>query len=231
MKRRQLMYKIIQNNKVIDVVRYPQFISFLASGHITMTDKASAEGILGRDNKTIYSFKSHPAYLTVTIEEITIKEFERLQGLLSSEQEVCADESVLAKARQSKISQLSNQCKAVINAGFSVLLADGETYKFKLTAEDQLNLMSIENQLNSGAETVVYHATNQPCRIFSRDDMLKVIKAFRRHVMYHTTYFNAAKQYINSLTDIEKINKFSYGEDVSSIIKDRVIKRILRNGG
>lgn len=224
------MYKIIQNNKVIDVVRYPQFISFLASGHITMTDKTSAEGIVSSDNKTIYSFQPRLGYLEVTIAEINSKEFERLQGLLSSDMEICADESVLVKARQSKINQLSGKCKASINAGFSITLSDSKLYNFKLTAEDQLNLMSIEGQLNAGAETVIYHATSQPCRVFSRDDMLKVIKAFRCHITYHTTYFNAAKQYINSLTDIEKINKFSYGMDVSAAITDRVIKRILRNG-
>lgn len=224
------MFKIIQNNKIIDVVKYPQFVSFLASGHIAMTDKTSAEGIVGSDNRTAYSFQSRPGYTAVTIEEITFEEFERLLCLLGSNQEVCADESVLDKIRRNTIKRLSNQCKAAINAGFSVALSDGESYNFKLTAEDQLNLMSIEGQLNAGTETVVYHATNQPCRIFSRKDMLKVIKAFRHHVTYHTTYFNVAKQYINSLVDTDKINNFSYGEDVSTAISDRAIKRILRNG-
>jgi hypothetical protein len=224
------MYKIIQNNKVIDVVQKPRFIRFLASGNIALTDSSSANGIVGSDNKTIYSFQPRTKYQTATIEKITLKEFERLQGLLNSNQEVCANEAVLVQARQSKISQLSNQCKAFINAGFSISLTDGKSYGFKLTTEDQLNLMSIECQLNAGAETVLYHATNQPCRIFSRDDMLKVIKAFRHHVTYHTTYFNAAKQYINSLTDVEKIKKFNYGTDVSTTVKDKVIKQILRNG-
>lgn len=224
------MYKIIQNNKVIDVIKFPQFINFLASGHIAMTDKTSANGILSSDNKTVYSFQPRSGYQTVSVEEITVNEFERLQSLLDSGKEVCADESVLDKARQSIIKRLSNQCKVIISAGFSITLSDSKSYNFKLTAEDQLNLMSIEGQLNAGAETIIYHATGQPCRIFSRDDMLKIIKAFRRHVTYHTTYFNAAKQYINSLTDIGKINKFSYGTDVSTTVKDKIIKQILRNG-
>lgn len=224
------MYKIIHNNKVIDVVKRPQFLKFLASGYIAITDKSSANGIASSDKKTAYSFQPRQKYKTVTVEEITSTEFERLSSLLGSEQQVAADELVLVKARQNKLEQLSNQCKALITAGFSIKLLNGKTYSFKLTAEDQLNLMSIEGQLNAGAETVVYHATNQPCRIFSRNDMLKVIKAFRRHVTYHTTYFNAAKQYINSLTDIEKINKFNYGDDVTSVINDIIIKQILKNG-
>lgn len=224
------MYKIVQNNKIIDIVKYPQFINFLASGHIAMTDKTSANGILGSDNKTIYSFQPRVGYPTAVITEINAKEFERLQGLLDSNQEICADESVLIQARQHKIKYLSSQCKAKISAGFIIGLSDGESYGFKLTAEDQLNLMSIESQLNTGAETVIYHATNQPCKIFSKEDMLKVIKAFRSHVTYHTTYFNVAKQYINSLTDLEKINNFKYGTDVSAALDNKVIKQILKNG-
>ncbi len=224
------MYKIIQNNKIVDVVKHPQFVSFLASGHIAMTDRTSAEGIMGSDNRTIYSFKTVSNYPVATIEEISINELERLQSLLGSGQELAADETILAKTKKNALQRLSNKCKASISAGFSVLLSDYESYNFKLTAEDQLNLMSIEGQLNAGAETIIYHATNQPCKVFSRDDMLKVVKAFRHHVTYHTTYFNVAKQYINSLTDIEKINQFSYGTDVSGVVTDKAIKQILTSG-
>lgn len=224
------MYKIIHNNKVIDVVKYPQFVSFLASGHIAMSDKISASGIVGSDGKTIFSFQPHADYITVTIEEIDYEEFERLQSLLDSKQEISANEDVLEQARRDKIKRLSNQCKAAISAGFYIALADDTAYNFKLTPEDQLNLMSIEGQLNAGVETFVYHATNQPCRVFSRDEMIKVISAFRRHITYHTTYFNAAKQYINSLVDLEKINSFVYGTDVTAMVHNRAIKQILKNG-
>jgi hypothetical protein len=91
--------------------------------------------------------------------------------------------------------------------------------------------MSIEGQLNAGAETFIYHATNQPCRFFSREDMTKIISTFKRYTLYHTTYFNVAKQYINSLVDIEKANTFTYGTDVSEVVDDIVIKQILKNGG
>jgi hypothetical protein len=227
------MYKIIQNNKIIDVVRIPRFVSFLSSGHIALTDKTSAEGIVGSDDKTVYSFKpiSKKDISVAVIEEITLEEFNRLQSLLNSNQEISADETALANAKRNKIIQLSSACKNKIIAGFSIILSDKETYSFKLTTEDQLNLMSIEGQLNAGIETFLYHATNQPCRFFSRDDMSRIIAAFKRHTLYHTTYFNVAKQYINSLVDIEKVNLFTYGTEVSEIIEDVVIKQILKNGG
>lgn len=224
------MYKIIQNNKVIDVVKYPQFVSFLASGHITMTDKTSAEGIVGSDNKTVYSFIQLPNYDTVTIEEVNLEELEGLQSLLGSGQKLIADDTVLADTRRVALRKLSNQCKNKIISGFSVVLSDDKVYNFKLTTEDQLNLMSIEGQLNAGAETFIYHATDLPCRVFSRDEMTKVINAFRQHITYHTTYFNVAKQYINSLIDIGKINEFAYGNDLSAYVNDSAIKQILKNG-
>ena len=227
------MYKIIQNDKVVDVVRVPRFISFLATGHIAITDKNSAQGILGSDNKTIYSFKavSNKEASIASIEEITLEEFSRLQSLLNSDQEVSADESALAEAKRVVIQRLSKQCRDKITTGFSIELSDKQLYSFKLTTEDQLNLMSIEGQLNSGAETFIYHATNQPCKFFSREDMIKIISTFKRYTLYHTTYFNVAKQYINSLVDIEKINRFTYGTDVSEATEDIVIKQLLKNGG
>lgn len=225
------MYKIIQNEKVIDVVQVPRFVSFLATGHIAITDKTSAHGIVGSDNETIYSFSPSTKYGVVTIKEISANEFESLKKLLSSGQEVSADTTALEKAKQSKIKSLSNICKSKITAGFSVVLSNGESYNFRLTVEDQLNLMMLENQLNSGVENFIYHATEEPCRIYKREDVIRIVNAFKTHTLYHTTYFNTAKQYIKSLVDIEKVNLFTYGDDVSSILTDPVLAQILKNGG
>ena len=227
------MYKIIVNDKVVDLVRNPRFVRFLPNGHIALTDSSSAHGFIGPD-RTVYSFKQVPGknYTVAALSKMYSEtEFSRLQSLLNSDTDVCADESALAEAKREMISRISNICKNKITTGFSITLSDGETYNFKLTTEDQLNLMSIEGQLNAGAETFIYHATNQPCKFFSREDMTKIINAFKRYILYHTTYFNVAKQYINSLVDIEKVNTFSYGNDVSEAINDIVIKQILKNGG
>jgi hypothetical protein len=64
--------------------------------------------------------------------------------------------------------------------------------------------------------------------MFTREDMFKVIRAFRQHVLYHTTYFNAVKQYISELTDVEKIEHFAYGDDVSFAVNEPEVRRILR---
>lgn len=227
------MYKIIHKSNIIDVVQNPTFVKILSSGHVAITDKYSANGIVGSDGTTIYSFTQvkRPDTKIVTIEKISEKEFSRLSNLLNSEQVITADKTLLAKVISDTINNLSETCKNKITAGFSIKLSDQKSYTFRLTAEDQLNLLNLENQLNSGIKTFVYHAAGSPCRVFSKEDMQKIIKAYRKHVLYHTTYFNAAKQYIQSLTDADLVTKFTYGTNIAGIAKDPIIKRILLEGG
>ena len=226
------MYKIVLNNKVIDVVKHPKFIKFLSNGYVALTDKSSANGIVGSDDKTLYSFccvagRHEPI---VSIAEIDEKEFSRLERLLNSEDPIYTDATALTKAKHAKLNTLSEICKNEITAGFSLDFPTGKQ-DFKLTVEDQLNLMQIENQIANGEDYFVYHATDKPCQVYTKKEMLRIIKAFRKHVLYHTTYYNAIKQYINSLTDIDRINRFEYGMDVSSTVADKMLKRILKNGG
>jgi hypothetical protein len=223
------MYKVIYNNKVIDVIASPQFLKILPSGQVTFTNKSLANGVAGSNNE-LYSFErvADTDIKIVSIEKIAADEFSRLQDLLNSEAEIIADNASLTERRNIAIENLSKICQTEIVNGFKVILSDGGTYHFKLTAEDQLNLLSIENQLNAGASSVLYHASGMPCKLFYREDMLKVIAAFRKHVLHHTTYFNVVKQYINTLTDAKKIETFVYGTDVSFATKDSTVKRILR---
>ena len=225
------MLKIINNNKVIDVVRHPNYVRFQKFGKVSITDKSSAQGIVGSDGHTLYSLFYIPElnYEIVTTKEIDLNEFKRLRALLDANQVISTNEA-LEEAKEIKIRSLSVACKNKITKGFSLLLSDNKEHHFKLTIEDQLNLMSLENQLNSEQNTFVYHSTNNPCRVFSREDIKKLVKTFRFFTIYHTTYFNAAKHYIKSLTDIEKIKSFSYGLDVSSCVTDAVVKQILKEG-
>ena len=224
------MYKIIHEGNIIDVVRNPSFVKFLSSGHIAITDKTSAQGIVGSDKKTVYSFNSNQdtSIKEVSIEKIDAEEFNRLKGLLNSSS---ASDLALQKVKDAVIKTLSEICNNKITSGFSIKLSDGQFYKFSLTTEDQLNLLCLENQLNTGDDVFVYHAAGLPCKLFVRNDMIKIINAYRKHVRYHTTYFNTAKHYINSLTDTDKIKAFSYGNDVTYTIKDPVLRKILVDGG
>lgn len=228
------MYSIVYQNTIIDVVKNPTFARVLPSGHVTFTDKASANGIVGSDKKTIYSFEqvNRKNIKVVTINEISENEFNRLFSLLNSGKKITANFELLTVRANEVIAELSEICNNKIVEGFSIRLSDNEKHSFRLTTEDQLNLLNLENQLNnSTAQTFIYHETSKLCQVYSRTDLTKIIKAFRQHILYHTTYFNVAKQYVMSLVDIDEVNAFTYGTNVSAIVKDEAIKQILKNGG
>ena len=94
------MYSIIYQNRIIDTVQNPTFVKVLPSGHVTFTDKASANGIIGSDEKTIYGLEQVNRKNTkiVTIDEISKSEFNRLKGLLNSGKKVTADSAALSTA-------------------------------------------------------------------------------------------------------------------------------------
>lgn len=228
------MYSIIYQNRIIDIVQNPTFAKVLPSGHVTFTDKASANSIIGSDKKTIYSFEpvNRENVKVVTIKEISENEFNRLKGLLNSGKKVSADSAALAAAINTIVNKLSETCNNKIIEGFSIRLSDNKKHSFRLTIEDQLNLLNLENQLNNSTnQTFIYHETGELCKAYSRTDMYKIIKAFRQYTLYHTTYFNAAKQYVMSLVDIDEVNAFTYGTNISNMVKDDTIKQILKNGG
>ena len=224
------MYKIIKDNKVIDVIKYADFIRFLPTGRVIRTCENLAEGVISSNHSCIYSFLPNKGEELVIAEKISEEEFNRLKSLLNSEQTVIADKTLVEKAITEAVINLSEICNSKIVSGFSVILSDGDKHSFRLTPEDQINLLSLENQLNSGEQTFIYHATGMPCRVFLHKDMVKIIKAYRKHVLYHTTYFNVAKQYINSLVDIDKIKAFSYGDNVAGTAKDSTLRKILHGG-
>ena len=228
------MYSIIYQNNIIDVVQNPTFVKVLPSGHVTFTDKASANGIIGSDNKTIYGFEqiNRENAKIISIEEISEQEFNRLFSLLNSGHEITANKDALTAAIDEAINSLSETCNTKIIDGFSIRLSDSKKHDFRLTTEDQLNLLNLENQLNNGTnQTFIYHETGKPCQAYSRVDMIKIIKAFRQHVLYHTTYFNVAKQYLKSLVNINKVKAFKYGTNVLRVVEDDTIKQILETGG
>ena len=226
------MYKIIHEGKVIDVIRVPKFLKFISKNNIALASETTAEGVASSDGKTAYSFGpcKKPGTKQVKIEPITETEFSRLNFLLNSGQTSNTNDE-LNEAKQNTIARLSVACKNSITEGFTIALSNGKPYHFRLTAEDQLNLIQIESQLNAGVKSFIYHATNQPCEVFFKYDMIKIINAYRKHVEYHTTYFNCAKHFIKSLQDLTTINLFTYGDSVVDSVSDETIRKILSDGG
>ena len=226
------MYKVSTDTYIVDLLEKVQYVRFLPTGHIAFTDKTSAQGFIGSDGITVYSLAPYKqsGYPEGYLSKIDFKEYNKLQKLLKKGATISADETELAKVKKLLLNKMSYSCKQNIISGFTLTLSDTKSYHFKLTIEDQLNLMMIEQQIINGEQTFVYHATDYPCEIFSKEDMLQIIAQAKQHTLYHTTYFNALKQYILKQEDIKVLNELSYGTDISETISDPTIKNIIKRG-
>ena len=80
--------------------------------------------------------------------------------------------------------------------------------------------------INENVPTVPYHADGELCIFFSAQDMQTIIAAATNHKIYHTTYFNAAKNYINHLEDTETILAFNYGDTLPEEYQTDVLKSL-----
>lgn len=135
------------------------------------------------------------------------------------------DEDYIAM-RSEKVLEMSNICSSSIEAGTEVLLSDGTTHHFDMTTNDQLNLAVLYNVALQGVELIPYHAKDEPCVYYSSEDMINIYTACMKHAMYHQTYFNSLKQYINSLTTKNEIDAVNYGMEIPEEYSSEVLKEL-----
>ena len=140
----------------------------------------------------------------VEIENEVIPEVEEI--------EVVNEDNTLEFVKSSKISEMRSICNKSITNGFDVVLSDGNNYHFSLTVYDQLNLLSMMAYGNNS--NIFYHSDGERTTIYSANDAKLIFDKFMDLKTYHTTYFTAIKNYINSLTDIYIINKVEYGMEI-----------------
>jgi hypothetical protein len=62
--------------------------------------------------------------------------------------------------------------------------------------------LSLQNLINEGYENVPYHAKGQEAKMFSGADIKKILTAVNKHRLYHLTYVNVLKNYIQHLNDL-----------------------------
>lgn len=126
--------------------------------------------------------------------------------------------------RSSKISEMSYECRKTIEAGIDIQLRM-ETKHFSMDTQDQLNLMSL-GVMAQTQELIPYHADGETCIFYTADEINQIVAAATAHKVYHTTYYNALKNYINSLTTIEEIAAITYGTPIPDEYQSEVLKVI-----
>lgn len=207
------MYKIVYNDIVIDVIETIRYAKYLSkSKHTVITSKASANCIIGSNNKDRYHIKGVPYpkdcnFKTVSIIEIDEKEYKEL---INNKSNTIID-SGIRQLKQNKIKEMSNVCHDKITTGIRVILSDNKVHHFELSLEDQLNLLEIKYLIDKGETSFIYHETDCLCKEYSLEDMQKIIDASLKHKQHHLTYFNKLKNHINKLQNINEITEIEYG--------------------
>lgn len=116
----------------------------------------------------------------------------------------------LHEYKKNKLGELSYICNKSIANGFDIelLYISGHV---SLMIEDQINLSTAYNSILQGAAQYPYHLDGQLCQMFSADDIEKIAQAATTHKLYHTTYFNHLKAWIERCETKEEIDAISYG--------------------
>lgn len=237
-----MYYKVIYDFVVIDIITCPRWVIWLKkSGRFMMTDQISASGILSSDGLTVFNIDGRGLfegylneYETVTVVEISEDEYNCLQSQMKVKA-IGADgtEIPLSKITAKKIGEMSQKCEDRIVKGFDIVLSDGISHHFSLQLPDQLKITKLNDRAISGDDFLPYHADNEPCKIYSANDITAINAKMEGVVEYQTTYFNSLKMYINSLTDIMEIINIRYGMDIPAEYQSEVLKLLISdfNGG
>ena len=101
-------------------------------------------------------------------------------------------------------------CQTTITSGI-----DYNDEHYRLNTTDQINLTSLYSLAQLG-QSVPYHADGKVCRIYTSEEMIRLVQTATKWVIYHTTYYNLLKHQIQDMTDIDEIKKVEYGTELSS---------------
>lgn len=229
-------YMVIKDKTIIDVLSEIVYVrTQVVHNKLMVCNQKYAEGILSSDTSTIYyasdfieeNVKDYPLVTLIEIDEErynTLAEilelnktidYEPDNGNTDEEDEIPEEEQITIEfVRNSKIKEMSNACNNKIISGFDIRLSDGEYHHFDFTLEEQANIMFFKSAIDSGQTAIPYHASNEPCRFFSVDEIMAIIEMGTSIKTYEITYFNSLKQYILSLKTIDEIRAVYYGMPV-----------------
>lgn len=239
-------FKLVNNGLIIGIAISSDFMHYseLTDNYVGADEHTgeyvSYNGKFYRDG-WMQPFIHKENYLEVSIVEIDEIEYEALYEAFKTEQvveeakEIEAEETEyvapvdttsLDFVRTSKIREMSHTCNQLIEAGFDVELSDFKTHHFSLTTQDQLNLITLSTMAAQGIQQIPYHADGELCCFYSPSDINLIINGATAFKTYHTTYYNALKNYINHLNTVEEIAAITYGIELPLEYQSDVLKAI-----
>lgn len=122
-------------------------------------------------------------------------------------------EESLEEVRAKKISSLSAQCHAVIEAGVDVEI-DGviEHFSYSIEKGDQGNIDDIFSLAVSTKLSQPYHADGGACKLYTPEQIMAIYVAQKTNKTVQETWFNQMKQYLLVCDDIDTIKSVVYGQ-------------------
>lgn len=109
-----------------------------------------------------------------------------------------------------KCQEINNACSNIIYQGIDY---NGEHYD--LTDEDQINMLAWSSVAQLG-NSVPYHSSGNPCRIYSAEEFLGLVNAATQFKTYNLSYCNLLKQQVSEMTDAEEIKNIKYGDNLNA---------------
>ena len=240
-------YKIIENSTFIGIVTSGDFRTYNEGSNRLLASDETTGQFIRYDNKLYrdYWMQLLPSkeydYIQADIIEISQQEFEEI-AQIDIEDEIAIkpyiptpdeplepvetvdpmEEITIEYIRKKKLNTLSTTCRTIIEQGFDLELR-GMTRHFSLTTQDQLNLMNLSVTAQNQS-LIPYHADGEECVFYTAEEMNAIVAAATAFKIYHTTYYNALKTYINALDTIEAIGAITYGTPIPDEYKSDVLK-------
>jgi len=101
--------------------------------------------------------------------------------------------------REERLAEFQKACQDAIYKGIEVETSEGMK-KFSLTLQDQINLIVVRNLLDKGSSVIPYHADGEAIRLWSHDDVQKILQEADRHIAYHRVYFSLLREWIRRMS-------------------------------
>lgn len=246
-------YKVILDNKVIDVLENAVWIKLNRNGRIVICSPMDAVGVVSSDGTQKWNLDGTAGIDgldsgTVVVTDITETEAAELKTLLglggeitntpagsevefpeeTQEPEEEITDGTLEEVKKRSIERLSAVCQQVIFDGFDVVLSDGNTKHFTLKVEDQLNLLSLSAMIATGATSIPYHASGELCEYYSAEDMTLIVTRATEFKTYHTSYFNSLKNWVGSMDSIAEVGDVAYGDPVPAEFCSVVLTQLMQ---
>lgn len=243
-------YKIVSNSTFIGAVNSNNFcVQNPYNGWMLNANESEGQFVLF--NNQLYrdywmrgiNANSSIAFIIASIIEIDEDEYNIYKEAIDKNQEIIVEPIIQPQVdfididnienttsldfiRSSKISEMSYECRKAIEAGTDVIIR-GQVRHFSMTQQDQLNFISL-GTLAQTQDLIPYHADGESCVFYTANEINQIISATTAHKIYQTTYYNALKDYINSLETIEEIAAITYGTPIPDEYQSEVL-RVIKN--